>query len=64
MRKRQWDRVRTYCSWPNHFSNECRDKATGKIFSEKDKKENYERFKRFKGKKGGKSKANVAKDEA
>jgi hypothetical protein len=45
-----------HCGCPNHFSNECRDKATRKTFSEKEKKENYDRFKRFKGK------ANVAKE--
>src|SRR5579859_2903306 len=50
-----------HCGRPNHFSNECRDKAAGKTFTEKEKKENYERFKRFKPKKGrGKAKANIA----
>ena len=52
-----------HCGRPNHFSNECRDKAAGKTFTEREKKENYDRFKRFKGKKGGgKAKANVAKE--
>jgi hypothetical protein len=44
--------------------NECRDKAAGKTFTEKEKKNDYNRTKHFKGKKGGKSKVNVAKDEA
>ena len=53
-----------HCGRLGHFSSECRDKAAGKSYTEKEKKDNYTRTKHFKGKKGGKSKANVAKDEA
>jgi hypothetical protein len=53
-----------HCGRLGYFLNKCRDKAAGKTFTEKEKKDNYNRTKCFKGKKGGTSKANVAKDEA